>query len=171
MNPPEIFEKIQHIELPKHRLLNEFVAGARASARFTVRTSAAPKTNPSLNSIRTLKRRERRAPQSPLLYLNSNPVAFICVEDCCALTPALSPRRGCAMKGSRTIQVPFRVRLRSKRGTDRRVAESGVRAPSPGGEGRGEGERSSNFAASSSRITHHASRSTSAFPVPHSAFA
>ena len=37
-------------------------SGARASARFTARTPAASKTNPALNSIRTLKRRERRAP-------------------------------------------------------------------------------------------------------------
>jgi hypothetical protein len=37
-------------------------SGARASARFTARTSAASKANPALNSLRPLKRRERRAP-------------------------------------------------------------------------------------------------------------
>ena len=41
-------------------------SGARASARFTVRTPAVSKTNPALNSIRSLKRRERRAPVQTL---------------------------------------------------------------------------------------------------------
>jgi len=40
-------------------------SGARALARFTARTPAASKTNPALNSIRPLKRRERRAPSGP----------------------------------------------------------------------------------------------------------
>jgi hypothetical protein len=47
-------------------------SGARASARFTARTPAASKTNLALNSIRPLKRRERRAPVSR----NSKPIEF-----------------------------------------------------------------------------------------------
>jgi len=40
-------------------------SGARASARFTVRTLVAFKTNSNVTNIRTLKRRERRAPLTP----------------------------------------------------------------------------------------------------------
>ena len=47
-------------------------SGARASVRFTARTPAASKTNPALNSIPTLKRRERRAPARQ----NSKPLEF-----------------------------------------------------------------------------------------------
>ena len=47
-------------------------SGARASARFTARTPATSKTNPALNSLRLLKRRERRAPASQ----NSKPLEF-----------------------------------------------------------------------------------------------
>jgi len=61
--------------------------GARASARFTVRPSAGSETNPPIHPIRTLKRRERRAPQThariPLGFpeirafgLNSKPIDF-----------------------------------------------------------------------------------------------
>ena len=38
----------------------------RASARFITRTPTASQTNPALNSIRALKRRERRAPAQTL---------------------------------------------------------------------------------------------------------
>jgi hypothetical protein len=40
-------------------------SGARASARFTVRTPVASKTNSTVTNIRALKRRERRAPLTP----------------------------------------------------------------------------------------------------------
>jgi len=62
MIPREILKKIRQIELRTNRIAPAFAAGARASARFTARTPAASKTNPALNSIRPLKRRERRAP-------------------------------------------------------------------------------------------------------------
>jgi hypothetical protein len=62
MIPREILKKIRQIELRTNRLVTKSAAGARASARFTARTPAASKTNPALNSIRALKRRERRAP-------------------------------------------------------------------------------------------------------------
>jgi hypothetical protein len=62
MIPREIPKKIRQIELRTNRLVTGFAPGARASARFTVRTPAASKTNPVLNSFRPLKRRERRAP-------------------------------------------------------------------------------------------------------------
>ena len=62
MIPREILKKIRQIELRTNRLVTGFAAGARASARFTARTLAATKTNRAFNSIRTLKRRERRAP-------------------------------------------------------------------------------------------------------------
>jgi len=61
--------------------------GTRASARFNVRTSSALETNLSLHPIRTLKRRKRRAPQTPARIplgfpeirafgLNSKPIDF-----------------------------------------------------------------------------------------------
>jgi hypothetical protein len=62
MIPREILKKIRQIKLRLNRIVTGSAPGARASARFTVRTPAASKTNPALNSIRTLKRRERRAP-------------------------------------------------------------------------------------------------------------
>ncbi len=62
MIPREILKKIRQIELRTNRIVTESAAGARASARFTVCTTAASKTTPALNSIRPLKRRERRAP-------------------------------------------------------------------------------------------------------------
>jgi hypothetical protein len=51
-----------------------FADGARASARFTARTPAASKTNPALNSIRPLRRRERRAPALLSLTPGFSPV-------------------------------------------------------------------------------------------------
>ncbi len=66
MIPRKILKKIRQIELRTNRLVTEFAAGARASARFTARTPAASNTNPSLNFIRALKRRERRAPEQTL---------------------------------------------------------------------------------------------------------
>ena len=64
MIPREILKKIRQIELRTNRIVTGFAPGARASARFTARTPAALKTNPTLNAIRTLKRRKRRAPVS-----------------------------------------------------------------------------------------------------------
>jgi len=58
----EIFKTIRQIELRANRIVTESAVGARASARFIARTPAASKTNPALNSLRSLKRRERRAP-------------------------------------------------------------------------------------------------------------
>jgi hypothetical protein len=72
MIPREILKKIRQIELRTNRLVTAFAAGARASARFAARTSAASKTNPALNFIRPLKRRERRAPARR----NSKPLEF-----------------------------------------------------------------------------------------------
>jgi hypothetical protein len=65
MIPREILNTIRQIEQRANRLGSDFAAGARASARFTDRKAAASKTNPALYSIRTLKRRERRAPAAP----------------------------------------------------------------------------------------------------------
>src|SRR5476651_1842597 len=62
MIPREILKKIRQIELRTNLIVTESAAGARALARFIVRTPVASKANPALNSIRTLKRRERRAP-------------------------------------------------------------------------------------------------------------
>jgi hypothetical protein len=72
MIPREILKKIRQIELRTNRIVTGFAPGARALARFTVRTPAASKTNPALNSVGTLKRRERRAPVSR----NSKPLEF-----------------------------------------------------------------------------------------------
>ena len=74
MIPREILKKIRQIELRTNRLVTAFAAGARASARFTARPSAASKSNPALNSIRTLKRRERHAPDRLLLTPGFSPV-------------------------------------------------------------------------------------------------
>src|SRR5438093_5461864 len=59
----EVLQGIRQIELRMNHIVTEFAAGARASARFTARTTASSRTNPPLDSIRTLKRRERRAPK------------------------------------------------------------------------------------------------------------
>ena len=72
MIPLEILKKIRKIELRPNRIVTGFAPGARASARFTARTPAASKTDPVLNSIRPLKRRECRAPASS----NSKPIEF-----------------------------------------------------------------------------------------------
>jgi hypothetical protein len=68
----EILKKNRQIELRTNRIVTAFAVGARASARFTARPSAVSKTNQTLNSIRPLKRRERRAPGSQ----NSKPLKF-----------------------------------------------------------------------------------------------
>src|SRR4051812_10742353 len=62
MIPREILKKIRQIKLRTNRIVTGFAPGARASTRFTARTSGAFQTNPALNSVRPLKRRERRAP-------------------------------------------------------------------------------------------------------------
>jgi len=72
MIPREILKKIRQSVLCPNRIVTEFAPGARASPRFTARTPAASKTIPALNSIRPLKRRERRAPVSR----NSKPLEF-----------------------------------------------------------------------------------------------
>ena len=64
MIPHEIHKQIRPIELRTNHLMTAFAAGAQASARFTHCTPAASKANPALNSIRPLKRRERRTPVS-----------------------------------------------------------------------------------------------------------
>ena len=64
MIPREILKKIRQVELRTNRIVTGFATGARASARFTGRTAAASKTNLVLDSIRPLKRSERRAPVS-----------------------------------------------------------------------------------------------------------
>ena len=79
MIPREILKKIRQIELRTNRIVTEFAAGARASARFTARTPAASKTNLALNSIRPLKRRERRAPQ-PHFNRRRSSVGFHAVD-------------------------------------------------------------------------------------------
>jgi hypothetical protein len=72
MIPREILKKNRQIELRTNRIVTAFAVGARASARFTARTPAGSQTNPALNSIRKLKRRERRAPT----HRNSKPLKF-----------------------------------------------------------------------------------------------
>ena len=66
MIPREFLKRIRQIELRTNRLVSEPLTGARALARFTTCIPAPSKTNPPLYPIRTLKRRERRAPQSYL---------------------------------------------------------------------------------------------------------
>jgi hypothetical protein len=84
----EILKQIRQIELRTNRIVTAFAPGARASARFTVRIPAASKTNPALNSIRTLKRRERRAPASR----NSNPLEFEGFGNCGEFAIIKNPR-------------------------------------------------------------------------------
>lgn len=89
MIPREILKKFRQIELRTNRIVTEFAAGARASARFTARTTAASKTNPPLNSVRTLKRRERRAPKLRTLRLVRPQQRSVL-----SLTPGFSPVTG-----------------------------------------------------------------------------
>ncbi len=74
-------------------------SGARASARFTFRMPAASKTNPALSSIRTLKRRERRAP----IPTGLRPLAQGCEERATLGNVCLEsqPQRGCVRPRSR----------------------------------------------------------------------
>ncbi|MFA6547021.1 MAG: hypothetical protein WCS99_21570 [Limisphaerales bacterium] len=65
MIPRELPKKFRQTEIRTSRHVTGFAAGVRASARFTAPTAAASETNPALNSIRTLKRRDRRAPLAP----------------------------------------------------------------------------------------------------------
>jgi len=85
MIPREILKKIRQIGLRTNRIVTAFAPGARASARFIVRTPAASKINPALDSIRPLKRRERRAP-SPA-ECPTNPVARI-FQDAAGVSPS-----------------------------------------------------------------------------------
>jgi hypothetical protein len=62
MIPREILKKIRQIEIRTNRVVTGSAVGARASARFIARTTAASNADSPLGSIRTLKRRERRAP-------------------------------------------------------------------------------------------------------------
>ena len=76
MIPSEILKNIRQIELRTNRIVTGFAPGARASARFTARTPAASQTTPALNSIRALKRRERRAPAAPAFGPARIPTGF-----------------------------------------------------------------------------------------------
>src|SRR5580704_10244846 len=125
MIPREIRKKSRQIEPRTNRLVTGFAAGARASARFTARTPAASKTNPSLNLIRPLKRRERRAPAAP-----ARGIQLVFWP---ALTCVLSPRRG--FQPATLLVCP----------TDRPTCpvagfskDAGSVSPSPWGEGRDE---------------------------------
>ena len=100
MIPREILKKIRQIELRTNRIVTAFVAGARALARFTARTPAASKTNPALNSIRALKRRERRAPAAPERG---------CVRSTSRSTPAISH----APTNYHALQLGLRLQPRS----------------------------------------------------------
>ena len=102
MIPREILKKIRQIELRTNRIVTPFAAGARASARFTVRTPAASKTNPALNSIRALKRRERRAPASR----NSKPLKFDGFGNCGEF--AIIKRRATVLIPSNSTGLEFK---------------------------------------------------------------
>ena len=65
------------------RIATETAPGARASARFTVRQPDAPDQVSRLTSIRTLKRRERRAPaRSVPASRNFKPIEFDGFSNC-----------------------------------------------------------------------------------------
>ena len=100
MIPRDILKEIRQIERRTNRLVTAFAAGARASARFTARTSVASKTNPSPNSIPTLKRRERRAPDAPSFGSARIPTGF-------------RPKaQGCEARATLTYQDELRTLLR-----------------------------------------------------------
>ena len=143
-------------------------SGARASARFTARTPAASKTNPALNSMRELKRRERRAPAAPERG---------CVQSTSRSTPAISN----APTNHPALRLGLRPQPRSVGGKNQLVTwpaltcvlsprrgfqpatlslclairpinpvavfskDAGSVSPSPWGEGRDEGGRETNF--------------------------
>lgn len=76
-----------HQELPEFARLPRYKSaaghrpalrsGARASARFTVRTRVASKTNSNVTNIRPLKRRERRVPDAASSERGTRCVRFI----------------------------------------------------------------------------------------------
>ena len=84
MIPREILKKIRQIEIRANHVVTESAVGARASARFTVRTTIASNTNSSLDPVRTLKRRERRAPDAPERGCVRIPTGFCLKAQGCA---------------------------------------------------------------------------------------
>ena len=89
MSPREILKEIRQIELPRNRLVTEFADGARASARFTARTPASPKTDPPPDPVRPLKRRERGAPMFPAQRLPASIPKGLC-----------PPAQGCEVRAT-----------------------------------------------------------------------
>ena len=123
MIPREILKKIRQIELRTNRLVTGSADGARASARFTVRKPGASDSISQLTSIRTLKRRERRAPTR--VGGESQSVSLF------ALTCVLSPRRG--FHSVTSLVCPIARPNSPAAGI---VKEAASISPSPWGEGR-----------------------------------
>jgi hypothetical protein len=148
MIPRELLKKIRQIEIRTNRSVSGSAAGARASARFTVRKPNASETSPAPNGIRPLKRRERRAPITAGSQMVVSP----------ALTCVLSPGRG-----FQPVTVSASPAARPANPVvDISISAARV-SPSPWGEGRDEGGCETNFTL---HITHF---TRSAFRAPHSA--
>ena len=84
MIPREILKKIRQIEIRTNRVVTRFVAGARASARFTARVAGTGETNSSPNPVRAMKRRERRAPDASARGRVRIPTGFRLKDQGCA---------------------------------------------------------------------------------------
>jgi hypothetical protein len=132
MIPREILKKIRPSELRTNRLVTGSAFGARASARFTVRQPAASNLNSPPNSVRMLKRRERRAP--------AHFAAGIQLVSLSALTCVLSPRRG-----FQPAALLDHLADRSNNPVAGCSKDAVSVSPSPWGEGRDEGGRETNF--------------------------
>jgi hypothetical protein len=158
MIPREILKKIWQIELRTNRLVNE--SARRVALRIP--TGFCPKAQ-GCEARATLGQRSARRP-------NRNAVVAIQFEDWSALTPTLSPRRGSAIGALGNNTIPSAFEALSDAATDAISPRVLCRAPSPGGEGRGEGGRYIKLIDSTSQLTPHCSRSLHcAFRVPHSA--
>jgi hypothetical protein len=161
MIPRDILKNIGQFEIRTNRLVTEFAGEARASARFTVRTTAASKTNPALNPIRTLKRRQRRGPKLHALQMTASIPRGLC-----------PPAQGCEARA--TLGNSREIRQRQRRcggGSRADTTPLGLKFPIQVSQGSsclatlGSGPESlwdslmaAISARTSSRITHHASR-------------
>ena len=107
MIPRKILKKIWQIEIRTNRVVTGSAVGARASARFIARTTAASNADSPLGSIRTLKRRERRAPTAPELGCVRIPTGFRLKAQGCAPDATLGHLPANIINRNAVAAIPF----------------------------------------------------------------
>ena len=107
MIPREILKKIRQNEIRTNRVVTGFAVGARASARFIARTTTASNMDSRLCSIRTLKRRERRAPAAPERGCVRIPTGFCPKAQGCAPGATLGHLPANIINRNAVAAIPF----------------------------------------------------------------